>query len=88
MKVGLCNGQQISLTDAQYYTAKEWCWRTKDDDAEEFHFPAQVFPARDNIDNGYRRCCARLVEARVLRGNPDIGYVLDTAIRHYMMDRL
>jgi len=87
MKLQLCNGQSVTLTNAQFYTAKEWCWRTKES-AEDFFYPTELFQARDNVDNGYRRCCTKLIESRVLRGNPDIGYVLDTAIRHYMMSRL
>ena len=38
MKLTLCNGKQIQVTETQYYTAKEWAWRTKegaDDAADE-----------------------------------------------------
>lgn len=87
MKLELSNGTTVTVTESQYYTAKEWTWRTKED-GDYCRHPNEIFPARDNIDNGYRRCCRKLTEKNVLRGNPDIGYLLDTAVRYHMMREL
>jgi len=87
MKLVLSNGTTVQVTDAQYHTAKEWAWRTFSNPSGHTH-PTQIFPARDNVDNGYRRCCRKLIEKGVLRGDSRIGFILDNAVFEHMRQRL
>jgi hypothetical protein len=49
---------RAQLTPAQHRTLAEWIRRVGADD---FYLPHHVFPARDNVDNAYRRTCTTLI---------------------------
>lgn len=72
-------GQVVSLTTAQYETLTRIARLTHDRPERPF-LPGDLFPHRNNQDNGRRRTCAALHRKALLERRPQ-GYLVAAAIR-------